>query len=115
MKVKVAFLVIKGEERATICNPIEISQTEKQRLAIANIHFGQLFAIDSKKSPQFALQTADIMVDPSVRISREPPIPILKMNNGVLAMGLGFGRQPEAPKTVHRSLVIDLHPLQLFP
>ena len=51
MKVKVAFLVIKGEERSTIFNPIEISQTEKQRLAIANIHFSQFFTIDSKKSP----------------------------------------------------------------
>jgi hypothetical protein len=92
MKVKVALLVIKGEERSTIFNPIEISQPQKQRLAIANVHFGHFFAIDSKKSPQFTLQTADIVVDPSVRIGGEPPIPILKVNKGVLTMGLGLGR-----------------------
>ena len=92
MKVKVALLVIKGEERSTIFNPIEISQTEKQRLAIANIHFGQLLSINSKILPQFTLQTADIVVDPSVRIRGEPPIPILKVNKGVLTVGLGLGR-----------------------
>jgi hypothetical protein len=115
MKVKVAFLVIKGKERSTIFNPIEVSQPQKQRLAIANVHLSQFFAIDSKKSPQFTLQTADIVVDPSVRIRGEPPIPILKVNKGIRAMGLGFGRQPEAAQAGHRSLVIDLHPLQLFP
>jgi hypothetical protein len=55
------------------------------------------------------------MVDSSVRISGEPPIPILKVNKGVLTVGFGVGRQPKALQAGDRALIIHPHSLQLFP
>ena len=92
MKVKIAFFIVNREQRSTIFEPVEVSQPEKEWLAVANIHFSQPFAIYGKKLPQFPLQTTDIMMDSPVGIGGEPPILILDMNQRVGAMGHRLGR-----------------------